>query len=264
MATGSVESKPSLLQKLNLTWVLRLLTSSIGRKLVMGATGLGLCGFLVVHLAGNLFIYKGQAAYDGYAHALHEQEWLPLAEAGLFALFLLHIYLAFVTTWENRRARSHSYKVKESKRQDRVLAAPIGSPSNWMFLSGAVILGFLILHIVDMKLHLRSDVPHFEEHHAFANAVAVLSDPISRVVYCIGTLFLGFHLSHGFSSAFQSLGLTHPKYTPTIKVAGVIFAIVISAGFFALPVLVPVVVKQVQPAEASEPADAATLSQPAP
>lgn len=252
MATGSAESKPSLTQKLNLTWVTRLLTSSIGRKLVMGLTGLGLCGFLVVHLAGNLFIYKGQAAYDGYAHALHEQEWLPLAEAGLFALFLLHIYLAFVTTWENRKARSQSYVMKESKRYDRVVTPPVGNPSSWMFISGAVILGFLLLHIIDMKLQLRSDVTYADEHQAFANAVAVLSNPISRVVYCIGTIFLGFHLAHGFSSAFQSLGLTHPKYTPTIKAIGVAFAILIGAGFFALPLLVPAIHSDAPQAISSE------------
>ncbi|MBI1346382.1 succinate dehydrogenase [bacterium] len=239
MATGSVENNSSWLKKLNLTWVTRLFTSSIGRKMVMGATGLGLCGFLVVHLAGNLFLYKGREAYDGYAHALHEQEWLPLAEAGLFALFLLHIYLAFVTTWENRRARSKSYVMRESKRQDRVIAAPVGSPSNWMFVSGAVVLGFLILHIIDMKLQLRPDVQHYAEHESFANAIAVLSNPVSQVVYCLGTVFLGFHLSHGFSSAFQSLGLNHPKYTPTIKVVGLIFAVVVAAGFFLLPIIVP-------------------------
>ena len=105
MDAASAEPKETLFQKLNLRWLLRLLSSSIGRKFVMGLTGLGLCGFLVVHLAGNLFLYSGAEKFNGYAHTLHEQEWLPLAEVGLFVLFLAHIYLAFVTTAENKAAR---------------------------------------------------------------------------------------------------------------------------------------------------------------
>lgn len=234
MATTTVEPKPSVVQKYNLRWLLRLLTSSIGRKVVMGLTGLLLCGFLVVHLAGNLLIYSGRAAYDGYAHKLHEQEWLPLAEAALFALFAAHIYLAVVTTRENRRARAVGYAVKESKIPGKILPVPT---SNWMFLSGAVVLGFLCLHIVDMKLQARSHI-HYEGLSPFQIAVAVLSDPLSQAVYIAGTIFLGFHLSHGFASAFQSLGLRHPKYTPVIKAFGLVFAVVIAAGFCSLPILV--------------------------
>lgn len=236
MGSSSVEPKPSVVEKLNLKWTLRLLNSSIGRKFVMGITGLGLCGFLVAHLAGNLLLYVGGDKFDHYAHTLHQQEWLPLAEAALFAMFLVHIYLAFVTTIENRRARKQAYLIKESKIAGRVLNPP---PSNWMFISGTIVLGFLILHIIDMKLGLRPDVQYGEEGEAYKNTVAVLSNPISRVVYALGTLVLGLHLAHGFSSAFQSLGLSHPKYTPAIKAAGIVFAIVISAGFFSLPVVIP-------------------------
>lgn len=239
MATGSVDGSPSptVLDKLNLTWLLRLFRSTIGQKFIMGLTGLGLCGFLVVHLAGNMLLYSGKGAFDEYAHKLHSQEWLPLAEAGLFLLFLLHIYLAFVTSAENRRARQHGYALKESKRTDRVLSP---APSSWMFVSGAVVLCFLILHITDMKLGLRKDIAYSPgEHEAFLNTFAVLSNPFSQVVYIAGTIVLGFHLSHGFSSAFNSLGLVHPKYSPFIKVFGIVFAVVIAAGFCSLPIIVP-------------------------
>jgi succinate dehydrogenase / fumarate reductase cytochrome b subunit len=108
-----------------------------------------------------------------------------------------------------------------------------------MFISGAVILGFLILHLVDMKFGLRPDLKYADEAETFRNTIAVLSSPISRVVYMIGSVFLGFHLAHGFQSAFQSLGLNHPKYMPTIKLLGILFAIVIAAGFCSLPLIVP-------------------------
>src|SRR5690349_12153282 len=117
----TAEPKPSVVDRLNLTWALRLLKSSIGRKAVMAATGLLLCGFLVAHLAGNLKLYNGRTAFDDYAHWLHVQEFLPLAEVGLLVLFVLHIYLAFVTMFENRQARQQAYAVKETKRRDGVL-----------------------------------------------------------------------------------------------------------------------------------------------
>lgn len=243
MDAAEAEPKSSLIDKLSLRWVLRLLNSSIGRKFVMGITGLGLCGFLVVHLAGNLFLYQGADKFNEYAHALHEQEWLPLAEAGLFLLFAAHIYLAFVTTAENKAARKIGYGKKETKISGLAINPPVlGPPSSWMFLSGAVILGFLILHIIDMKLQMHPGVAYVAEHEAgapHANTVAILSNPVSRIVYLIGAIFLGFHLSHGFSSAFQSLGLNHPKYTSLIKAVGIIFAIVIAAGFLSLPALIP-------------------------
>jgi succinate dehydrogenase / fumarate reductase cytochrome b subunit len=230
MDTATAEPRASVAEKLNLRWLHRLLTSSIGRKFVMGATGLGLCGFLVIHLAGNLLLFAGAERYDHYAHGLHEQEWLPLAEAGLFVLFLLHIYLAFTTTFDNRQARRTGYAAKRTK-QDLATTAPA---HNWMFISGAVVLGFLILHIVDVKLEARTDIDYAGKGPA-AIAVSVLTNPISAAVYMVGSFILFFHLWHGFSSAFQSLGLNHPKYTPSIKRFGYVFAVVIAAGFFSLP-----------------------------
>ena len=71
----------------------------------------------------------------------------------------------------------------------------------------------------------------------------VLSNPISRVIYTIGAIVLGVHLSHGFSSAFQSLGLNHPKYMPMIKLVGWIFAVVIGVGFASIAVIAPALVR---------------------
>jgi succinate dehydrogenase / fumarate reductase, cytochrome b subunit len=235
MEAAGAEAKPSVVDKYNLRWLLRLFSSSIGRKFVMALSGLGLCGFLVVHLAGNLFLYKGPEAFNKYALNLHEQEWLPLAEAGLFVMFAFHIYLAFSLTLENQLKRQVRYEKKESKIQGKSLAI---SPSNWMFISGLVVMAFLVLHIIDMKLHVRPDVTYIQEHDTapFVNTIAVLRNPISAAVYVIGTIFLGFHLAHGVASAFQSLGFNHPKYTPLIKVISIVFAVVIAVGFCSLPI----------------------------
>ena len=238
--SASGQSKTGLMDRLGLGWFFLLLSSSIGQKFVMAITGLLLCGFLVVHLEGNLLLFVSAEKYNAYAHFLHSQEELLIvAETGLFLLFVAHLYLAFATAFGNSQARVDQYTMKQSKQPRGTLSS---NPSAWMFGSGAVVLGFVILHLIDMKFQARQDITYLEEHNAaapYANALAVLSNPISRIVYTLGVIVLGFHLSHGVSSAFQSLGLNHPKYTPLIKWGGRLFALIIALGFASLPILVP-------------------------
>ena len=111
-----------------------------------------------------------------------------------------------------------------------------------MFASGAVILAFVILHLIDMRLGLRGDVtylPESDPEAPYRNTIAVLSNPISRLVYFVGVVILGVHLSHGFQSAFQSLGLNHPKYMPLIKLIGKVFAVIVAVGFASIVVFAP-------------------------
>ncbi len=204
----------------------------------MGVTGLLLCGFLVAHLAGNLLLFMGAKPFNEYAHALHSQwELLAVAEFGLVVLFLAHVYLAVATTIGNYRARRDFYVLKQSKVPGRIIGA-----NSWMFASGSVVLGFVILHLIDLRLGLRSSLQYLPEtdlEAPFKNTLAAISDPISRVVYFVGVIVLGVHLSHGFASAFQSLGLNHPKYTPLIKIIGKIFGVIIAVGFASIVVFVP-------------------------
>lgn len=242
-------------------WLLKALSSSVGKKFVMGITGLLLCGFLVVHLAGNLLMFAGAETYDHYAHTLHSNPFLKIAETGLFALFFVHILLAFRVTRENRAARPDQYKRKQSKQTDVVSAVPT---STWMLVSGLFVLGFLVLHIVDMKMEKRPDLAYTKpavvaaegaeaagdepaisaaetemvDKSPYEKAETVLTNPISMTGYTVGVLFLGFHLSHGFSSAFQSLGWNHPKYNRCIKLCGIGFAVLIAIGFASLPILI--------------------------
>ena len=238
MTDSTAQSQTGLLDRLGLGWFFRLLSSSIGQKFVMGLTGLLLCGFLVAHLAGNLLLFAGAKAFNEYAHKLHEQwELLAIAETGLLVLFLAHIYLAVSTTIGNFKARKDSYVLKQTKVPNRIIGA-----NSWMFASGAVVLGFVILHLIDLRLGMRGSInylPESDPEAPFRNTIAALSDPISRVVYFVGVIILGVHLSHGFSSAFQSLGLNHPKYTPLIKILGKVFAVVIAVGFASIVVFVP-------------------------
>ncbi len=211
---------------------IRALSTTVGQKLVMGATGLLLCGFLTVHLAGNLLLFQGAEHYNRYAHKLHENELLPVAEAGLLVLFVLHIILAFTTTGTNTVARPVGYREKQSKLSGGLLL----QPHNYMFLTGVIVLGFLLLHLSDMRLaEWEFRLKHDPAATPAENALRVLKDPISAIVYILGSLVLGFHLLHGFQSAFRSLGLNHPKYTPLITKLGIVFAIAIGLGFASLP-----------------------------
>lgn len=238
MSDSTARPKAGLIDQVGLRWFFRLLSSSIGQKFVMGVTGLLLCGFLVAHLAGNLLLFAGAKPFNDYAHALHAQwELLAVAELGLLVLFLAHVYLAVTTTIGNTKSRTDNYAMKQTKVPGRVIGA-----NSWMFVSGAVVLGFVILHLMDLRFASRSDLNYLAEsdpESPYVNTVMVLSNPVSRLVYFVGVIILGAHLSHGFASAFQSIGWNHPKYTPLIKLLGKIFAVVIAVGFALIVVIVP-------------------------
>jgi succinate dehydrogenase / fumarate reductase cytochrome b subunit len=205
----------------------------------MAITGLALCGFLLVHLGGNLLLYIGEKKYDDYAHALHAQGALLLvAEIGLFAMFVLHIALAFRTSFANAAARPIDYAMRQTKQDPGPLAQP---PSGVMLLTGILVLIFLLVHLSDFKFFewtRGTGLRHQSvaaDSGPFVRAVGILKDPISALVYFAGSLVLGYHVLHGFSSAFQTLGINHPKYNPLINALSLLFAIGVGVGFASFP-----------------------------
>ncbi|MCA9084152.1 MAG: succinate dehydrogenase cytochrome b subunit [Planctomycetaceae bacterium] len=210
--------------------LVRVYSTSVGQKILMAITGLALCGFLVAHLAGNLLLFAGEEAFNQYAEKLHSMgPLLAAAEIGLFATFALHMLLAVSTTAMSRQARKQEYAVSESKQGIFIL--PGGGASNWMLGTGIMILVFLILHIVDMKLDLRNFASGASK---YAHVKAILHDNIVRVVYALGLIALGIHLSHGFKSALQSLGVNHKRWNVLFALLGIIFAWAVAGGFLAI------------------------------
>lgn len=207
----------------------KALSSSIGQKVVIAITGLGLIGFVVTHLAGNLLLYLGFDKYNAYAHTLHSNPLLPIAEVGLLTLFVLHIALAIKVSRDNRSARQQSYVMKKSKQGKSSVTA-----SSIMLFSGIVVLGFVLLHLADMRLHLRHADLNFGS--PAERTYLVLLDPISSVVYLLGSLFLGYHLWHAFQSLFQTFGLNGKRFTPLVKKIGVLLAIFLGLGFASFPI----------------------------
>ena len=215
-----------------MSWLLATLRSSVGKKFVMGGTGLFLCFFITVHLAGNFLLYVGPQAYNTYAETLHKNvALLVVAEIGLFGAMLLHIYLAVTTAAENRAARGgQGYAAKQTKVPGRVINLLGMSPDTTMFVTGALIFGYLCIHLCDFKFEVFADEA-MRAADPFTKAQRVLGSTSRKVIYGIAALVVGLHVSHGFSSAFQSLGLSHPKYTPTIKLLGKVFAVFVTVGY---------------------------------
>lgn len=218
-------------------WLKRMLKSGIGRKALVGLSGLAIVGFLVVHLLGNLQLFSdpdpvtGKSAFNDYAHALHDQFWLPIAEYGLLAMFLLHIGLVIWLAVDNRKARGgQGYAVAAKKQKSGVLAF---LASKTMVFSGLILLVFLAVHVWDFRLQHDEIGYNLQQH-----IEGTLANPLHGLLYVLGSLVVGFHLYHGIQSGFRSIGVHSAKYTPLIEKVGVALALIFGLGFASLPIYI--------------------------
>jgi succinate dehydrogenase / fumarate reductase cytochrome b subunit len=206
-----------------------VLGGSIGTKLLIGATGLGLVLYLLTHIAGNALILLGPAVYNHYAHTLTSNPLLPIIEIGLALLFVVHIYKAVRNYADNRRARPAGYAMKR----------PAGPPSRkslastTMVLSGLWLLVFLILHVRAFRFGLDYATPE-GLRDLYRIEMEIFASPLTVAFYVISMVLVGSHLWHGFSSGFQSLGVDDARWTPRLLKAGKVLAVVIAGGFIAI------------------------------
>lgn len=224
-----------------MSWVKDALTSSIGRKLVMSLTGLFLIVFLVAHLAGNIpLLFKDGEAFNQYAHFMKHNKLIVASEVILFLGFIFHIVQGILLYGKNKGARKVKYAVPNKNEK-------VSWTSKMMGPFGMVILVFLILHLWDFfafKYGPRTGLAMVtydgvEMPNLFARVIHEFQDEISHVIfYPICMIVVGLHLSHGFQSAFQSLGLNHKKYTPFIKGLGTAYSIIVPALFALIPILI--------------------------
>jgi succinate dehydrogenase / fumarate reductase cytochrome b subunit len=209
--------------------VSRFYDSTIGKKAIMAVTGVILFGFLVGHMLGNLQVFLGRDVMNTYAETLHAN--MPLlwgARIMLLLSVLLHTWAAIQLTALKASARPVAY-TKPGNVQG-------STASRTMMLSGPVIALFVIGHL----LHLTTGTihPNFVELKAYENVVAGFSNPIVSGLYVVAMILVGFHLSHGVWSMFQSMGFSHPRYTPMIKKFASVFSWLLVAGFVAVPIAV--------------------------
>lgn len=213
--------------------------TTIGKKIIMGITGLLLGGFLVMHLAGNLalFIPDGGRSYNLYSHTLHQLgPILNVARAGLLIFFLSHIVTGFRVFFENRRARKNRYAVYASKGGPTKLSPA----SRSMIITGIVIMIFVPVHIQMFSLgeYYETVIDGQPMRDLYTLVVEKFKNPVNAFGYAGIMLLLGLHLRHGFWSALQSLGAMTKRALPVVYAIGVLFAVLLAGGFVVLPLYI--------------------------
>ncbi len=220
----------------------QLFKSTLGRKYLMGASGLALVLFIVIHLLGNLTLYsKNGDAINTYAAKLESLGvGLIVLEVGLAATILIHILTAIQVTFSSKAARPVVYaelKTKGGNTKNTI-------SSRNMIVTGLVLLVFLVIHIIQFRFG-----PEIEDGyvttvsgvpvHDLYRVVAETFSHLYWVAFYVGSMvFLGFHFRHGFWSAFQSLGLLNPRWSKPIYALGLFLAVLLAVGFLFIPIYV--------------------------
>jgi succinate dehydrogenase / fumarate reductase cytochrome b subunit len=221
-------------------WIITYLTSSIGKKQIMGCTGAFLALFILGHMCGNFQLLNfdqasAQASYNAYTefltgfNPLHfPVKMIYLVELVLVGAFALHIFLAVTLKIENKKARGGiEYEVNARKGKKTFATFT-------MIWSGLFILGFLVQHLMMLK---------FGEHYLYMNdkgeiirdmwltTIQMFANPGWAAFYVVSMFVIGLHLFHAISSAFQTMGIAHQKWTPIIDIAGIVYSVVVALGF---------------------------------
>lgn len=254
-----------------MSWLTKTLTSSIGKKVLMSLTGLFLCTFLIVHLIGNLQLFKsdGGYAFNTYAVFMTTNPLIKTVSYALYTLILFHAFWGIYLEFQNRKARPSRYAVVKNSS---------GWASRNMAILGTILLVYIAVHMGDFWYQYKfGHVPYKQYVENITNGqlvgqetlpadykqevkkidvvdiqsasrIVIVKDlyaevaegfkqPLLAIFYVIAMLAMGLHLIHGFQSAFQTLGINHPKYSGFIKNVGIIiFGILIPLGFAAMPI----------------------------
>ena len=212
------------------------LSSSIGRKWIVALTGLGLFGFVVGHLIGNLQVFLGREPLNRYALFLQSLgELLWVIRLGLLAMVVAHIVFTIKLRMENRAARPVGYAVTNRR------AATF--PARMMTLSGLMVLCFIIFHLLHFTAHkIDPSFAHMTDamgrHDVYRMMITGFKNPWASGFYIVAVGLLAMHLNHGIGSLFQTLGLNSAKLRPLWEKGGVALSWLIFLGYASIPVAV--------------------------
>jgi succinate dehydrogenase / fumarate reductase cytochrome b subunit len=211
---------------------LRVFSSSVGTKIVIGLSGLLLVIYLLIHVGGNLLVFFGPRVFNTYAYNMEVRNpTLPLIEIALLIVFLFHIFKTIRMYLANAAARPVSYVKKERA----------GYTSRKSFASSTMIFGglwlivFLVIHVKAFRFSPEIEWPG-GGRDLYQQEMAVFANPLMVAFYIVSMLVVGSHLWHGTSSAFQSIGMTHPRWTPRLIVAGKVLAVLVAGVFIVIAV----------------------------
>lgn len=209
----------------------RFFSTSVGKKQIVGLTGLGISLFTLTHMAGNLLLFVGPEAYNSYSYHLVTNPLLPVAEIGLVVMFLAHIFYTVQLTAANRAARGMgNYQRPSNPLKGGSIAVRTA------ILSGLLLLAFVILHLITFKWGTYYSVTYgnVEMRDLYRLVSEKFHEPGYVAWYEFCLLLLGLHLSHGFSATFQSLGVSSVRRC-AVKKLGYAFAVIVAGGFIAQP-----------------------------
>ena len=208
---------------------LRVFSSSVRTKILIGATGLALFLYLIIHIAGNLMVFFGPAAFNKYAYTLEGNPLLPIVEIGLLLIFLIHVYKTVTMFIGNQQARPVRYvKKKYAGPPSRKSLA-----SSTMIFSGLWLLIFVIIHVKAFRYGIEHPWPA-GGRDLYRLEIENFANPLMVAFYVVSMVVVGSHLWHGVSSAFQSLGADQPRWTPRIVAFGRVMAVLIAGGFIVI------------------------------
>ncbi len=214
--------------------LVNFVNSSIGRKWIVALTGLVLIAYVIGHLAGNLQIFWSPERLNAYAVFLHSMgPILWVIRLFLLAVFVAHIYFTIKLATENRVARAVKYAEQVPQRST--------TASRTMVISGIIVLCFVIYHLLHFTVRVTNPSIYQMAHgHLDVYNMVVLGfkNPFASIFYLLGIFLLTMHLSHGFSSFLQTLGLTTRSTLDNITVGGRVLAWLIFAGYASIPLAV--------------------------
>lgn len=201
--------------------------SSIGQKLLVGLTGFFLCSFLIVHLSGNLLMFRfdGGETFEAFSEFMSTNPGIRTLEIVLFGGFLLHMLIGIRVWWHNNKARPSRYRANRPSENSTFT-------SRWMFFNGSIVALFLVIHVYTFFIPTRfGSGPHPAMFDLIQEAFV---NPFYVAFYLVALVVLAFHLRQGFQSAFQTFGI-RPGWQRPIDFAAVIFWLIIPLGFASIP-----------------------------
>ncbi|PLX79667.1 MAG: succinate dehydrogenase/fumarate reductase cytochrome b subunit [Desulfuromonas sp.] len=220
---------------------MNMLTSSVGKKIMMAVTGVILVLFIIGHVIGNMTIFVGPDGINAYAVHLRDLgPLLWLVRLVMLSIFLFHVYLGVSLTLENKAARPVGYNQKT----DLVT----GFAAQTMWVSGLVLLAFVVYHVLHFTLHVGVDnvgglIDAAGRFDVYTMVVQGFHKAINTIFYVVAMAFLFLHVSHGFQSFWQSLGLNNERTQPKFQIVGKLVSLVVAAGFVSIPVIAMLILK---------------------
>lgn len=215
--------------------MLEFFKSTVGRKYLMGASGLVWMGFILTHMAGNMLILVNADMYNSYGHAIVSNKVLLYAtEIIIVSALVIHVWSAISLTLRNRAARGSRYAMTPNNEKGSSWA------SKYMAVQGSIVLAFIILHLATFKYgtNYETNVNGVVMRDLHRLIVEVFQNPYYVGWYVVSLLLLMFHLSHGAASIFQSFGILERKMQCQVKKFAWVYAIIVVGGFLSQPIYV--------------------------